>query len=149
MFQRSFSRSSSKIWLNAPLLPRCSSQSLTQTILFLLFLFFKHFEAAASNNIELETQQIVAFVRIFHQKKQIVARSNMYESHFRLCSSVLLQDKNMLGVYNGVILQADVSESADMSRTHRVAMYTRRFASRFPGPTNRHEKSQRVNTPCS
>ena len=39
----------------------------------------------------------------------------------------------MLGAYNGVILQADVSESADMSRAHRVAIYTCRFASRFLG----------------
>ena len=53
----------------------------------------------------------------------------------------------MLGAYNGVILQADVSKSADMSRAHRVAIYTRRFASRFPGPTNRHDKSQRLNRP--
>ena len=45
----------------------------------------------------------------------------------------------MLGEYYGVILQADVSQSADMSRA--------RFASRFPGPTNRHDKSQRVNRP--
>ena len=47
----------------------------------------------------------------------------------------------MLGAYNGVILQADVSESADMSRSHRVAI--------FSGPTNRHDKSQRVNRPYS
>ena len=39
----------------------------------------------------------------------------------------------MLGVHYGVILQANVSESADMSRAYRVAIYTGRFASRFLG----------------
>ena len=39
----------------------------------------------------------------------------------------------MLGTYNGVILQGDVSESADMSRVPRVAIYTRRFPSQFLG----------------
>ena len=50
----------------------------------------------------------------------------------------------MLGAYNGVILQADVSESADMSRAHRVASYTRRFASRFLGD----DKSARQIAAC-
>ena len=76
-----------KIWLNAPLLSRCSSQSLTQMILFRLFLFLKRFKVAASSNIELETQQIVPFGHIaFHQKKQIVAKSKMYARHFSLCA---------------------------------------------------------------
>ena len=39
----------------------------------------------------------------------------------------------MLGVYNSVLLQADVSEWANMSRMHRVAIYTCRFASRSLG----------------
>ena len=47
----------------------------------------RYFEAAARSNMELETQQIIAFVRIaFHQKKQIVAKSNMYECQLRLCA---------------------------------------------------------------
>ena len=43
----------------------------------------------------------------------------------------------MLGAHNRVILQADVSESADMLRAHRVAIYTRRFALQFLGADKR------------
>ena len=51
----------------------------------------RYFEAAARSNMEMETQQIIAFVRrAFHQKKQIVAKSNMYECQLRLCRLVFL-----------------------------------------------------------
>ena len=54
----------------------------------------------------------------------------------------------MLGAYNGVILQADVSESADMSRAHMGSPFTRAdLLHDFSGPINRHDKSQRVNRP--
>ena len=84
MFQHSFSRSFGMKQDRPREVPRkfgemllyFRSQSLTETILFLLFLSFKHFEAAGSSNIELETQQIVAFVHIaFHQKKQKEAKT--------------------------------------------------------------------------
>ena len=39
----------------------------------------------------------------------------------------------MVSAYSGMILQADVSESADMLHAPRVAIYTREFASRFVG----------------
>ena len=38
-----------------------------------------------------------------------------------------------VSAYSGMILQADVSESADMLHAPRVAIYTCEFASRFVG----------------
>ena len=53
----------------------------------------------------------------------------------------------MLGVHYGMILQANVSESADMSRAYRVAIYTANLLHDFSGLTNGHDKSQCVNRP--